>query len=131
MTYLVSLIYTALCHKHKNKKSQSNLGRAASPPVTAENNYATKSPLVTMGCPIYPKTALPFDDLHSNLIHPSLDRPHSNGILIHSAILSQYTFRSHRQNNAWYAERRLRLIVSDAANNGKKLKKQKSRKSQK
>ena len=33
-----------------NKKSQSNLGRAVSPPLTAENNYATKSPLVTMGC---------------------------------------------------------------------------------
>jgi len=25
-----------------NKKSQSNLGRAASPPFTADNNYATK-----------------------------------------------------------------------------------------
>jgi len=32
-----------------NKKYQSNLGRAASPPLMAENNYATKSPLVTMG----------------------------------------------------------------------------------
>jgi len=37
----------------KNKKSQSNLERAMSPPLTAENNYATKSPLVTMGCPIF------------------------------------------------------------------------------
>jgi len=26
---------------------------------------------------IYPKTALPFDDHHPHLIHPSLDRPHS------------------------------------------------------
>jgi len=40
-----------------NKKSQSNLGRAASPPLMSENNYATKSALVTMGCPMcIPKT---------------------------------------------------------------------------
>jgi len=43
----------------KNKKSQSNLGRAASPPLTAENNYATKSPLITLKCHTFtPKTAL-------------------------------------------------------------------------
>jgi len=42
-----ALHYSASCSK--NKKSQSNLGRTASPPLTAENDYATKSPLVTMG----------------------------------------------------------------------------------
>ena len=31
-----------------NKKSQSDLGRTASPPLTAENNNATKSSLVTI-----------------------------------------------------------------------------------
>jgi len=41
-----------------NKKSQTNMGKAASPSLTAENNYAKKSPLVTMGCPTFtPKTA--------------------------------------------------------------------------
>ena len=29
-----------------NKSSQSNLGTAASPPITAENNYAAKFPTV-------------------------------------------------------------------------------------
>jgi len=59
-----------------NKKSQSNLGRAALPPLMAENNYSTKSPLVTMGCPTFtPKTALPFRRW-PQLIHPSLDRHH-------------------------------------------------------
>jgi len=43
---------------NSNKKSQSNLEKAMSPPLTAENNYATKSPLVTNGCRIFiPKTA--------------------------------------------------------------------------
>jgi len=41
-----------LYHLHK-KKSQRDLGRAASPPLTAENNYATKFPLVTMRCSIF------------------------------------------------------------------------------
>jgi len=37
-----------------------------------------KFPLVTMGRPKFiPKLPLPFDDHHPNLIHPSLDRPHS------------------------------------------------------
>ena len=36
-------------NNNNNNKSQSNLGRAPSPPLTAENNYATQSPLVTMG----------------------------------------------------------------------------------
>ena len=38
---------------------QSNLGRAASPTLTSENNYATMFPLVTKGCPTFtPEIAL-------------------------------------------------------------------------
>ena len=62
-----------------NKKLQRNLGRATSPFLTAENDCATKSPLVTVRCPTFaPKTApsLPIDDLHLHLIHPSLDQLH-------------------------------------------------------
>ena len=71
---------------NNNKKSQSrpNLGRAASSPLTAENNYATKSPLVInlqLDVPhLPPKLLLPIrlSPPHLNdLIHPSLDRPHS------------------------------------------------------
>ena len=64
-----------------NKKSLSNLGRAASPPLTVENNYATKSPLVTMGCPHSPPK-LPFalrrslDPSKDPSIDPYIDRPH-------------------------------------------------------
>ena len=66
---------TARNHETKNKKSQSNLGKAASPPLTAENNYATKSPLVTMGCPTFTSKTTPFPSPIS--AHSSLDRPHS------------------------------------------------------
>jgi len=65
------------CTMH-NKKSKSNLGRAASPPLMAENDYATKCPLVTMGCStITPNCPFHFDDLYLHLIHPPLDRSHS------------------------------------------------------
>ena len=60
--------YVMLQHqkRHDNKKSQHNLGRASSPPFTAENNYATKSPLVTIGCPhIHPQNC-PFPWKGSN-----------------------------------------------------------------
>ena len=61
VTYAIDLIYTSATagvDNNKNKKSQRNLGRAASPPLTADNSYATKSPLVAMGCPTFtPKTA--------------------------------------------------------------------------
>jgi len=61
------------------------LGRPHSPRQTTTrlvhallHNYATKSPLVTMGCPNFtPKLPLSFDDSHPHLIHPSLDQPHS------------------------------------------------------
>jgi len=46
------------------QKSQSNLGRTASPPLTAENNYATKL-FVRIWRPTFtPKLPLPFDDFH-------------------------------------------------------------------
>jgi len=64
-------------YRSNNKKSQSNLGEATSPPFMVENNYTTKSPLVTMGCPTLFHQNFSFDDLRSHLIHPSLDRPHS------------------------------------------------------
>ena len=55
-----------------------NLGGVASQPLTAENNYATKSPLVTMRRPTFtPKLPIPFDDHHPHLLQPSLDRSHS------------------------------------------------------
>ena len=61
-----------------NIKSQSNLGRAASPPLRAENNYATKSPMVIVGCPTFnPKIAASPSTFSTHLTHPSLDRPHS------------------------------------------------------
>ena len=56
-----------------NKKSQSNPAT-----LTAENDYATKSPLVTIGCPhLPPKLPFPFDNRYLHLIHSSVDRPHS------------------------------------------------------
>ena len=42
--------------------------------ASLSRNYATKSPLVTVGRPKFtPKTALLFDDHDTHLIHPSLD----------------------------------------------------------
>ena len=58
-----------------NKKPKSNLEKATSPPLTEENNYATKSPLVTMGCPIYlPKTS-PFPSTISTPSNTPIPRP--------------------------------------------------------
>ena len=66
-----------LC-KTRKQEIPEWLGRAASPPLKAENNYATKSPLVTVGRPKFtPKLPLPLGDLQPHLIHPSLDRPRS------------------------------------------------------
>ena len=81
LDYLCPPRFLSSCRPHKlhlNKKPQSNLGRAASPPLMAKDNCARKSPMVTMGCPTFaPKLPLPCDGLHSHLIHPSLDGPHS------------------------------------------------------
>jgi len=109
------------------KKSQSNLGRAALQLLTAENNYATKSPLITMGCSTFtPKTASSLRRSPPYLIpHLSTDPTHPtpNSMQIQSAVLPQYTPDRHtdRQFDAWdkrpvYSKSRLRLTVSDAAN---------------
>jgi len=84
-----------------NKKFQTNLGRAASPPLTvmAENNYTTNG---TIGCPkLTPKLSLPFDDLHSHLIRPSLDQPHLPPKRHPDPIsrFPQYTLDRHRPTN--------------------------------
>ena len=57
-----------------NKISQRNLGRAASPTLTAEINYATKW-LQWDAVHLHPNCPFPLDDLHLYLIHISLDRP--------------------------------------------------------
>ena len=55
-----------------------------------ENRRVAKAPLVTMKRPKFtPKTAFPPRRSPPHLIHPSLDRSHS-------AVLPQYTLRSHR-----------------------------------
>jgi len=60
------------------KKHQSNLGRASSPPLTAEHNYATKSTSVTMECPTFaPKTAPSLRRFPSPSNTPIVDRPYS------------------------------------------------------
>jgi len=60
-----------------NNKSQSSLGRAASPSLKAENNYAaTKSPLVTVGWPTFIHRTAPSPlTISTHLMHPFLDRP--------------------------------------------------------
>ena len=77
--------------KRKNNKSQSNLGTAASPPLTQ------RIPLVAMGCPhLSPKLPLhlrrsPFPS-NTPIPRPTpLTTP--NGIQIQAAVLPQYTLR--------------------------------------
>jgi len=67
------------------------------------HNYATKSPLVTMGRPnSSPK--LPFPSTISTPSNTPIPRPTSlttpNGIRINSAVLPQYIFRTDRQRQA-------------------------------
>ena len=86
-----------------NKKYQSNLGRAASLALTAENNYATESQLVTIGCPTFtPKLPLPIrpSPPPSNTpIRQPITLTIPNGIQIQSAILPHYTLRTDRQTD--------------------------------
>jgi len=92
----------------RNKqKSQSKLGSAASPPLTAENNYATKSPFVTMACPTFtPKIAPSLRRSPSHLIHPSLDGPHSppqtasrsSQLFSHSTVFGQTDAQTDRRS---------------------------------
>jgi len=77
--YAKSCLNTGSHVKHSNKKSQSNLGRATSPPIIAREQLHHKVPIgyIRMfhiylhNCPFL------FDDLHPHLIHPSPERPHS------------------------------------------------------
>jgi len=87
-----------------NKKPLSNLGRAASPPRTVENNYTTEFPLVTMGCPKFtPKTAPSYSTISTtHIIHQFLDLPYSHPKQHPDAIsrFPQYTtHRTDRQAN--------------------------------
>jgi len=60
----------------ENVKSQSNLGRAASPPLQQIITTPQRTHWLQWDAPyLPPKLPLPFDDLHPHLIH--LDRPHS------------------------------------------------------
>jgi len=76
-----------------SKASPSKLiGKIAS----LSHNYATKSPLVSMGCPTFTHNCpFPF-----NVYHPESNTPilwlTPNSIQIQSAILPQYTFRTDR-----------------------------------
>jgi len=56
--------------RKENNKSQSNLGRAASPLVTAENMPQWDAPNSPQNC------LFPSGDLQPHLIHPFNDRPH-------------------------------------------------------
>jgi len=72
------LVYNAPISLSQNKKSQSNLRRAALPPLTTENNYATESQLVTVGRLTFtPKPPLSLRRSPPHLIHSSIDRSHS------------------------------------------------------
>jgi len=75
----------------ENKSSPKSFGKSAS----LSHGYTTKSPVVTTGRPKFtPQLPLPFDVHHPIQYRPTpLTVP--NGIRIHSAILPQYSFRTH------------------------------------
>jgi len=101
------------------------------PPRTAENNYTTRSPLVTMECPTFTLKAAPsLRRSPPHLIYPFVDRPHSphqtasrsNQPFCHNTPPDRPTDRQtdKRQTVAWdwrqvSTKSRLRSIVSDAA----------------
>ena len=108
-----------------NEKSQSNLGRAASPPLTVENNYATKSALVTIRCLTFTHKNAP--SLRRSYHDTPFLRPTAlttpNGIQIQSAVFPQFIHRTDRptdrqagrQTNRWdrrqvFSNSRLRCI---------------------
>jgi len=76
------------------------LERTASPLLTAEN-YATKSPLVTMGCP----KAAPYPSTISTPSNTSILRPTQfttpNGTQIQSAVFPQFTHLTDRETGTW------------------------------
>jgi len=78
-----SLFYSVFGKCLNNFTDKSFLITTSPPKVIWEERVALAQlrnnvPLVTVGRPKFtPKTALPFDDHHPHLIHPSLNRPHS------------------------------------------------------
>jgi len=96
------VIHPSLSWSHTQLQTTSQLVHAIS------HNYATistKSPLITMGCPTFIlKTALFPLTLNSNLIHPSLDRPHSKP---QTASRSNQLFvhNSHTGQTEWSTDR--------------------------
>ena len=102
-------MYVTACDLEKfvifdNKKSQSNLGRAASPPLTAENNYATRSlQLLQWDVPHLPpklqfplrRYPPPFNTSIPRLTPPTIP----DGMQIESAILPQCIFRIDTQTD--------------------------------
>jgi len=84
-----------------NRKSRSKLGRAASPPLTAENNYATKSQLLQRDASRLPPKLSLFPSTISTPSNTPISQTTSlttpNHIQIQSAVLPQYTLRTDRQ----------------------------------
>ena len=90
-------------HTTTTRNPQCNLGRAASPPLTAENNYATKSPLGQWDALRSPQK-LPLSFRRSPPpCNTPIPRPIPltipNGILIQSSVLPQFTRRTDRQTD--------------------------------
>ena len=92
---------------NNNKKSQSNLGRSVSSPLTAENNYATMSSqcgmphICAQSCP-FPFRSPP----HLIVIPQPTPLTTQNSSQIQSAVLSQYTpgqteRQTDRQTDRW------------------------------
>ena len=91
---MVILIYRTEPHKRQNKKSQNNLGKAASPPFTQKiPRLQWDAP--HLGLPFPPTIYTPSNTLIPRLIPLTIQ----NGIRIQSAALPQYTFRTDRQTD--------------------------------
>jgi len=84
-------------HSNINKKSQSNLRRAASPSLMAENNYFTECHWLQWDAP---KLLLPLRQpppASSTPIHRPTPFTIPNAIQIQSAVFVQFTHRTDRQ----------------------------------
>jgi len=84
-----------------------SLVRPHSPPQTTDRSvhalphkYATNSPLIKMGCRKFTPKNCPSPSMTTTPSNTSIPRPTPltipNGIWIHSAVLPQYTFWTHR-----------------------------------
>ena len=98
-----------------NKKSQSNLGRVVSPPLTAENNYVTNPPLVTRGFLTFTPQNCSFSSTISTQSNAPVPGPTPlttpNGIQIQSAVYSQLTYQTKRQTDRQPTDRCYRRQV--------------------